>query len=180
MARGKPYTSEQREYAVDLACEIGLDEALVQFQEREGRELKRSTLRKWLSLAGKADDITEQRQKAIDAHVQEFEMRREALKVKILDVAEDFLNDMRAAFTRHVVDQKGGEHEFSELPDPSERAKLATGFGIMFDKLQLATGGSTMNQTVHNPSLKALVDAQREQNETTKAGLIAAATEGTD
>jgi transposase-like protein len=175
MAKAEAYPPKQRERAVELALEIGIDETVVKFKETYGRALRRDTLRKWLSNAGKASELSETRQRAIDAAGKEWERRREELKLSILTEAEAFLGDMRKGYERVVVDQKGGEHVIHTAPEPADRARLATGFGILFDKLQLSTGGPTSNQTVQNPSLTALVKQQNEANDTIKAGLLAAA-----
>jgi transposase len=164
MPRGNPYTPEQRKSAVDLYVAKGLKQAA------EETGINKRTIQGWASKAGRSAELSENRKAATEAAAAEFERRRENLKLRLINELEAALDDMRQPFTKTVVDQKGYEHEITNEPEPSDRAKLATAAGILFDKLQLATGSSTSNTQNVNidikaPNLKALISNKEQQNE---------------
>ena len=53
------------------------------------------------------------------------------------------LDDHRGTYKRVFVTKDGTPITETVTPDPSDRAKLSTSFGILFDKIQLSTGGAT-------------------------------------
>lgn len=166
------YTDEQKETALAIYVERGVAAAASE------TGIIAETISSWASRAGLAVVANENRLMAIEASQTEFERRFANLKGRMLTEAEGALERIQKPFTKIVVDQKGGEHEIEALPEPADQAKLGTLFGILFDKLQLMTGGSTSNVLIESPSLRALVAQQNAKNEEVKAALLASVIEG--
>lgn len=164
---GKPgYPEEIRQKAIQLYLEEGYEVA----EEETG--VKAGTIASWVSRGGYAKVAQENRLKAIEARKAENELRWERIQDKICQKLEELLDDLDTPMEKVFFSQKGDLVKTKAMPDASDKRQLLTAFGILFDKRQLATGGSTSNTnaTVSAPDLKALV-TKKAENEAVKQTL---------
>lgn len=162
MAKRKVYTDEQKQEALAVYKEKNARAA----SEATGIPLK--TIASWAARAGLTSDANEKRIASRDKARLHFEARRENLKVLMVKEAERCLVDMSGTVTTIT---KNGE-VVTHPPTPKDRQALGTTFGILFDKIQLATGRPTSNTTTADISLRPLLDAVDEDNDEKKAELL--------
>lgn len=157
----KPYSPEEKQKAIDAYLAHGVQQA----SQLTG--IKPKTISSWVSQAGVAKDLSKNRQIAVTRSQEEFELRRENLKHRILDEAESLLDSMSSSVT--VITKEG--KEVTVPASPRDKQALMTGFGIAFDKLQLATGRPTENTITSDVSLRGLIETQRAKNEAIKGAM---------
>ena len=161
MAKRKTYTPEEKERAIAIYVESGRKEAELQ------TGIKGKTIAAWVSRAELATVTSENRQKGLDEAKTARELQQERIYNKMRNKMESLLDDFDSEYRFVHVSKNGEVTEVNIKPQPADKAKLATAFGILFDKNQLATGGPTANTVTHAPDLTALV-AQNKRNEIVK------------
>lgn len=86
------------------------------------------------------------------------EQRQERLLESMYEEAQAALDDHRRKFQMVIPKKDGSSEILTILPSPSDRAKLSTSFGILFDKIQLSTGGATSrNEEVGADGIAAML-----------------------
>lgn len=131
----RTYSAEDKERALALYADAGPAEA--------GRQtgIPKATIRKWAQRAGMTglSPVTSQKMQAANAaNKVRNENRREAVKEKQLERVDLLLERMTAP----QIDFKGQQARKIEYPVPpaKDTLALATGVGILIDKLRLEEG----------------------------------------
>lgn len=131
------HTPEEKANALRIYRELGLAEAARQ------TGYKKATISSWAKRKKVQTVAPENVRAAIEMAALTREQRRDELTDLAIEEAKAVLLDHRKTYKRVFVTKDGAPVETTVMPDPSDRAKLSTSFGILFDKIQLATGGAT-------------------------------------
>src|SRR4051794_34782746 len=130
----RTYTEKQKAEALELYKEFGCAETY----RRLKTKIPRSTLTSWAREAGIQSDGAAKTAKATEMAKLTREQKREQIIDGIHDVAL-MLNGQMQSMKKIEL----GDKLIEVALEAKELQALATSFGIYFDKMQLATGGST-------------------------------------
>ncbi|MHB1403869.1 MAG: hypothetical protein ACYCXE_05055 [Thermoleophilia bacterium] len=128
----RTYTTAEKEEALALYAEVGQAKAAKQLSIPPG------TIATWALRAGVKSIAPQKMEEANKANKLRNENRREAVKEKLLERVDLLLERMAAP----QIDFKGQQARKVEYPVPpaKDTLALATGVGILIDKLRLEEG----------------------------------------
>lgn len=129
------YSKKARETALKLYVEDGPGAAAKE------TGISRSTISKWATRAGVADDRTKSTQKATEAAAAEAARQREQIKVECRRQALEMIR--RLGIRHEYFVGKEGTRRDLDLPTASDVREYSVAIGVLIDKAELLDGRAT-------------------------------------